>query len=205
MDECSVSIASPFFIPLANHLLSLFQSYPPPTTPLRITSLASLPKYFYPRYAIICLWLRSTANEPFWTWGMWIPYGLCLLLRWWWVVDVSRYIYLKFPVVSAIRAGTGSLISQFTDNSWSKRGTGGSRIWPLTLPMLKVRIVSGFLSTKICTDSLFIYSSLWPYEVTLPYSSIEERLWLIYDIKQVKLLTSWLLLDFMCGSGFIFG
>ena len=39
--------------------------YSLPTIPFWIASLASLPKYFYPRYAIICLWLRSTANEPF--------------------------------------------------------------------------------------------------------------------------------------------
>jgi hypothetical protein len=44
--------------------------------------------------------------------------------------------------------------------------------------MLKIRIVSGFLSTENCTDSpiLFTYSRLWLYEVTLLYGSIEEQL-----------------------------
>ena len=141
-------------------------------------------------------------------WGMWVRYSLSALVMVLSSGHIPGYLFgfsCCFCDSCGSRLSKRSAIAQFTDNSWSERDTIGSRIWPLTLPTLKVRIVFGFLSTKICTNLpiLFTHSRLWLYEVTLPYGSIEERLWLIYNIKQVKLLTSCVLLNSMCGSGFI--
>lgn len=77
--------------------------YLPPTIPFWIASLVSLPKYFYPRYAIICLWL-STANEPSQVPGrmrnidlLWPLSTLVVMLSSWRIPRISIQIFLTFP------------------------------------------------------------------------------------------------------------